>query len=308
MNFSQDPNMADLNAFFQLGSPVDEWDSPLGEQLLESAFENAARQVEAQQDNQDFPGHCHSENAAREGNISDNNRVDDGQINGTGSQVDEEVDEEGDEEADEEGDNGNSVGDHQTNSAASQVDAHEEGRSFAGGSQIDSKSSLGDVQSDDEVVQENSRGDNDDETPAERDDGDVKPLQHVASLQVTGQPTSAIDLQGEIDNMTSAGVYKCLIPDLANYLSESRLSKEQTEFKRSGNPIRRLSNVEERYWVGRLFLAIKNMEGIRDKASKMGRLAQTAERIKGKYYPDRTIEEVCWRIVVSDTPFLLPFI
>jgi hypothetical protein len=53
------------------------------------------------------------------------------------------------------------------------------------------------------------------------------------------------------------------------------------------------------YWIGRLFVAFKNVNDIKDKPCKNGKPAQSAQRLGGSYYPDMAIEMVCWRIVVS---------
>ena len=196
-------------------------------------------------------------------------------------------------------------GDHESESASSQYGVQEDDQGFEGDHQIDRATGQEDVQShdrnifaddqiNDEALQEHSQIDSANSTPDQGYD--------LALPQIRDQADLATNFQEEIDNMTAAGVYKAIFPNQAEYSSESRISKELKEMKSAGIPVRQLSDVELQYWVGRLFLAFKNVEGIQDKKGKKGKPAQATERLMGNYYPDKVIEQACWRIVVSSTP------
>jgi hypothetical protein len=106
--------------------------------------------------------------------------------------------------------------------------------------------------------------------------------------------------KAEFDRMTAEGVYKCLIQSEAD-CKESRIDNAFQEVKNSGTLVCELDDVSMKYWVGRLFLAFKNIDNINDKTTKYGKLAQAAQRLSNNYYPDETIEIACWKVVVSLT-------
>jgi hypothetical protein len=130
----------------------------------------------------------------------------------------------------------------------------------------------------------------DDEAVAKEDDQDED------------QPSQAELHKAEVDKMITEGVYQCLIPTEIDYLKQPRIQVELKELKRSGVPGAKLDDVSAQYWVGRLFLAFKNIEGIKDKPCKNGKPAQSAQRLSGNYYPDKAVEIACWKIVVSFLP------
>jgi hypothetical protein len=99
--------------------------------------------------------------------------------------------------------------------------------------------------------------------------------------------------------MKAGGIYRGLLLNQAQYFSVNRISEELKELTRGGSVLIEMSDIEMQYWVGRLFLAFKNIEGIHDKKCKNGKPAQAAARLNANYYPDKEIEKACWRIVVS---------
>jgi hypothetical protein len=116
------------------------------------------------------------------------------------------------------------------------------------------------------------------------------------------QPSQAELHKAEVDRMIDEGVYQCLIPTEAHYFAQSRIHLELKELKKSGVQGAALDDVSKQYWVGRLFLAFKNVEGIKDKPCKNGKPAQSAQRLSGNYYPGKAVEMACWKIVVSFLP------
>lgn len=102
--------------------------------------------------------------------------------------------------------------------------------------------------------------------------------------------------------MISDGVFKGLIPTPEVFYGESRVENELRELKRAGAMGPELGAVQLQYWVGRLFLAFKNVENTHDNKCKNGKPAQAVQRLGSSYYPDEAIEAACWRIVVSSIP------
>lgn len=103
----------------------------------------------------------------------------------------------------------------------------------------------------------------------------------------------------ETNKLIEEGVYKGLIGSERDSNTQSRLNHDITKAMRAGALEKDVSNVTLQYWVAKLFLAFKNTRGVTDKKNKNGKPAQAVARLMGQYYPDKTIELACWRMVVS---------
>jgi hypothetical protein len=95
------------------------------------------------------------------------------------------------------------------------------------------------------------------------------------------------------------GIYKGLISSEEDYSKECRLDQDLKAAVRAGALGEEESEVTIKYWVAQLFLAFKDVDGVRDKLGQKGKPAQAVQRFSSNYYPDIAIERACWRIVVS---------
>jgi hypothetical protein len=129
-----------------------------------------------------------------------------------------------------------------------------------------------------------------------------------------GLPSPDKEVKEQTGDMKNGSCYKALIHNQEHYFmeKESRVQADLHEKKAdgvvSGAPE---SDEMKRYWVGRLFEAFKNTVDIKDKNCKNGKPAQSAQRLASNYYPDKEIEIVCWKILVSpifvlDLSFVFP--
>ncbi|RDL39819.1 uncharacterized protein BP5553_04159 [Venustampulla echinocandica] len=117
-----------------------------------------------------------------------------------------------------------------------------------------------------------------------------------------GEGHSPSRRESETGNNSSPTVYRGIIQDATHYYIQRSARRNREEQKLLDQGVESdcpEDPAEQRVWIGKLFDAIKNIDGVIDKPCKNGTLAQSVQRIKDNYYSDEAIEIACWNIFLE---------